>query len=125
MKTLPRSSRKLSFARIDFFERMMIITPYEGVNIDTPEIEAIVACASDVFEDKSFSIISNCTAQFSVNPIAYSRFSLLPNLKAVAFVRTTSFGRSNFELEKHFFDKKITVEMFDSLRQATHWILDH
>lgn len=102
----------------------MIITPFEGVNLDVNEIEEIISSASKEFGNKPFSIISNCTAQFSVNPIAYSELSKMQNLQAVAFVRTTHFGRSNFQLEKQFFNQSIQLQLFDSLQKATAWIFE-
>ena len=102
----------------------MIITPFEGVNLDVDEIDQIMFSASEEFGKKPFSIISNCTAQFSVNPIAYSELSKMKNLQAVAFVRTSHFGRSNFQLERQFFDASIKVKLFDSLQKATAWVFE-
>lgn len=124
MKTLPRFSNRLAFAKLDFFEKMMIVTPHEGVNIDIEEVELIIEEAKKAFGDSPFAIVSNCIVQFSVNPIAYHRFSKLPGLKAVAFVRITAFGRSNFELERKFFPSSFPVRMFDSLHLATHWLME-
>ncbi len=103
---------------------MLIVTPHEGVNIDVQEIELIIEEAKKAFGDSPFTMVSNCIVQFSVNPIAYHTFSALPQLKAVAFVRVTPFGRSNFELERKFFPASFPVRLFDSLHLATHWLME-
>lgn len=103
------------------FDFMMVSIINEGVVINDKLSDEILTIAQHHFHDnKPFGYISIRDNSFSLNPITYTKFSNMKQLKCFAIVSKKEIDFFNFKVEKRFM--KNNLKIFFDKKSALLWV---
>ena len=68
---------------------------------------------------RSVVYISNRINDYAVDPTDYKYLEMIPNLKGIAVVRSSTKVQNSINLEKHFFKKPF--RLFSTITEAKSW----
>ncbi len=110
---------RLDFAKIEFFEKYVVVNVREGITIDQEHFALYKEVFTAYFNDKPYVYISDRSLGYNVNPMAYKYFEFSSILKGVAIVATGKISILNAEFEKNFMAKPFRV--FQNMEDAINW----
>jgi len=121
VNNIESSAYALDFANCEFTDDYVKVCFVEGVNVDSDKMLQFYALCSEVFQDKSFSVIELRYFSYSVDPMFYIEYrNLLSNVKSHAIVAVTNrlMHINQYELD---FIKHCPCKAFSALDNAVEW----
>lgn len=106
-------------AEVLVFNNYLVNQIREGAIITTADVDSIAALIEAHFDEKPWVYISNRTASYSVDPMAYKRASDTKNLKGIAIVTQNASQRKMALFEQKF--AEIPIVVLDELTAAFSW----
>ena len=119
-KTIIVREYELDIGKVQVFENYMITAFDEDATLTLESAYQIIGISEIHFRNKNFGIISLRKNAYAVDPITYTYFRQLTNLKAFAIVSVKEIDMHNFKIEKLFYKKP--MKFFIAFDNALVWV---
>lgn len=113
----------LSIGKIEIYEDYMVAQLNEGITLNIESVQEIILVAKKHFAQQPFSYITIRKNSYAVDPMLYLKVFEIENLKAIAIVSDKFIDNHNVKIEKHFFNKPMSI--FKTLPEAISWAKNH
>lgn len=111
---------QLDVGKVLVYENHMVSIFNEGATLTLERAYQMIGISEIHFREKKFGIISLRKNSYAIDPIVYTYFRELKNLKALAIVSVKEVDMHNFKIEKLFYKK--AMKFFIDYDNALSWV---
>lgn len=119
-KTVIVREYQLEIGTVQVYENYMVAIFEDGATLTLERAYQIIGISEIHFRGKNFGYISLRKHSYAIDPIIYSYFRELENLKAIAIVSVKEIDMHNFKIEKLFYKKP--MKFFIEFDNALAWV---
>ncbi|WP_046745827.1 hypothetical protein [Kordia zhangzhouensis] len=113
----------LHIGEVAIYENYMLAQLNEGITLNIETVQEIVLIANNHFPEQPFAYITIRKNSYAVDPLLYLKVFEIENLKAIAVVSDKFIDNHNIKIEKHFYNKPMSL--FKTLPEAIEWAHTH
>lgn len=113
----------LQIGEVEVYENYMIAQLNEGITLNLESVRELLQISKTHFPKDPFVYITIRKNSYAVDPMMYLKVFEIENLKAVAIVSDKFIDTHNVKIEKHFFNKPMSI--FKTLPEAITWATSH
>ena len=109
----------LQIGEVEVYGDYMLAQLNEGITLNIETVEEIILIALNHFPKEPFAYITIRKNSYAVDPMMYLKVFEIENLKAIAIVSDKFIDNHNVKIEKHFFNKPMSI--FKTTTEAVAW----